>query len=187
MMLTQQKIDELLTKYKGKRDEVILIGIRDESNPMADQWNDLVGYATKDTVELFPGTTDPGTYWTFKKINPPHGAAHVVLGYHENVYQVGMHFHWEALVQTGAEITIYRDDNDDFVKSTNDPIQRGYFGINYHHGGDSPVIGQWSAGCQVIQSAKNLAKVLSVVKNTNKYKADKKARFSYLLVSKSEV
>lgn len=187
MTLTQQQLDKLIAKYNGVRDEILLIGIRDDSNPMADQWNDLVGYATKDVIELFPGTTDPGVYWTFHQINPPHGAAHVVTGYHPNVWQVGMHFYWEALVQSGGPITIWRDDHNSFQQSADDPIQKGFFGIDYHHGGDSPTIGQWSAGCQVTQSTANFAKTMAAVKGSQKFKANPKATFSYLLVTKKDV
>jgi len=72
--MTQADIDRLLKKYNGTRDELLLFGIRDDSAPMSDQFNDLIGYITRDTIQVYKGTTDPGVYWTFHKINPPHGA-----------------------------------------------------------------------------------------------------------------
>lgn len=184
--MNQQDLDRLLAKYGGARDEIILIGIRDDSNPNSDSFNDLVGYATASEIQLFTGTTDPGVYWTFHQINPPHGAAHFVTGFHKNIWSVGMHFQWEALVQTG-KCKIWRDDNNDFKYTIGEPNQEGLFGMNYHHANNSPKIGQWSAGCIVTQSTTDFAKSLAAVKATQKYQANKKAQFSFLLVNKGDL
>lgn len=186
MTLTQQKLDELLAKYGGHRDELLLIGIRDNSAPKDDKFNDWLGYATSSEIVLFPGTTDPGVYWTFNKINPPNGAAHLVTGFHESIYSIGKHFQWEALVQSGS-CKIWRDNNNNFEYDIGEPNQEGFFGINFHHANNCATIGQWSAGCQVIPSVANHKQVLDAVKRTSKYQANHKNAFSYLLVLASDV
>ena len=184
--MTQADIDRLLKKYNGTRDELLLFGIRDDSAPESDQFNDFIGYVTKDTIQVYKGTTDPGVYWTFHKINPPHGAAHMVTGFHPSMYSIGKHFQWDALVQTGP-CKIWRDDNNDFKYNIGEPNHEGLFGINYHHANNSPTIGQWSAGCQVIQRVDDLNAVLKAVCATEKYKKTPAARFSYLLVNKGDL
>lgn len=182
--MTQQKIDELLTKYGGSRDEdgFILIGLRDETNPQADQFNDFIGYATRDTIELFPGTTDPGLWWTYHQMAPPHGAAHYKNGFHKELFAEGWHFDQLALVQA-SDAAIWRDDNKDFKYTAGvDFEQKGSFGMNLHHAKGSPKIYDWAGGCQVVQSAADHAKIMSAVRASQKYKANPKAKFSYLLV-----
>lgn len=184
--MIQSDIDRLLKKYGGTRDELILIGIRDDSNPHADGFNDLLGFVTRDVIQLFKGTTDPGVYWTMNKINPPHGAAHLVTGFHPSIYSVGMHFKWPALVQSGSA-KIWRDDNNDFKYTIGEPNQEGLFGMNFHHANNSPTIGQWSAGCQVVQKVDDMNAILKAVEATAKYKKSPAARFSYLLVKKEDL
>lgn len=189
MGLTQQKIDEFLKKYNGEResDGFILLGIRDESNPKADEFNDFIGYATKDTIELFKGTTDPGLWWTYHQMAPPHGAAHYKNGFHKDLFTEGWHYDQVALVQA-SPASIWRDDNKDQKFTVGIDFEQTMNAVmNLHHAKGSPKIYDWSAGCQVVQSASDHGKIMTAVRSTNKYKANPKAQFSYLLVSIQEV
>lgn len=171
-------------------DEVNMFGLRNESDQDKDVWNDKIGVVFQHKVYLYSGTCDPSAYWT--KICGPtgKGVAHICLGYHENVYMVGEHKGHEAMVQYGNKIRIWRDGNNNFRKDNEDIIQTGYFGTNIHRASAIKVtdkIGKYSAGCQVINDVEDHLKYMSIVKSSNKYKSNKKSRFSYMLLKESDV
>lgn len=135
-----------------------LFGVRGARPASADSieviWNiknrylDTVG--TFGTVlRLFPATVDPGATWTKHPSNPK-GAAHLVPGHWR--YQLGLHKGRPALVQA-APVTVRRDRDRDGRPEMDEPRDTGWFGINFHSGGDRPTIDAWSAGCQVIPRA----------------------------------
>ena len=67
---------------------------------------------------------------------------------------IGLHRgKYEALVQRGAAVSVWRDRNGDDVHDYGQNEESGYFGINIHRASarrESEIVGQYSAGCQVI-------------------------------------
>lgn len=100
-------------------------------------------------------TTQPGARYTMRPINEE-GAAIIALGYQE-CWQDGSHRgNYRAFIQTGAEITVWRDNAHTYTRGQLDRAGRprlckGWFGINQHHGAnaDRSDIGSHSAGCLV--------------------------------------
>lgn len=171
-------------------EEANIFGIRFPENQDQDIWNDILGIWTKHNVYCWQGTTDPGRYFTENKEG---GAAHLCLGYHKDIWQVGIHgasipaFAHAALVQTGNECRIWRDVNRDYEDNDN-KIETGYFGINFHRASkisNVDEIGYYSAGCQVTQDIQDFEFALNLILNTDKFKQNNKACFSYMLFDKS--
>tara|TARA_R110000824_G_scaffold255762_3_gene444735 strand:- start:768 stop:1361 length:594 start_codon:yes stop_codon:yes gene_type:complete len=96
-------------------------------------------------------TTTPGEYYLVHPMRPSQGCAIMAPGQYRGVYKPGLHKGKPGLLQRGAKVKYYRDnDRDtelDFDPST---IQKGYAGLNFHRGGRSDRVGKWSAGCQVV-------------------------------------
>lgn len=120
-------------------------------------FNDLLGCAYAPApgapmvVELWPGTTDPGSHYLLNPDNAANATAIVVPGQYRGVWALGLHRGADpAFVQVGP-ISVYRDGNRDLVLDC-DPasVRTGLYGINGHHAGtDSARVDNWSAGCQV--------------------------------------
>jgi len=149
-----------------------LFGIRSE-NRDANSFDDDLGCAWVNddglwTVEYWPGTTDPGTYWLE---NPSKSAGCAILaeGQYLDTYKIDLHAgKYEALCQRAGEVRVYRDDSKD-GKLDLDPstIVSGYFGINLHAatqvaGGESTQVNKWSAGCQVHATQKGFARMMEL-------------------------
>jgi hypothetical protein len=113
-----------------------------------DVWDSAIGcFGT--VLALYLGTTDPGAYYTRNPQNPQ-GAAHLIDG--RWLYTRGLHKGKPALVQAAA-VTVRRDRDRDGQPEPNEPLDRGFFGINIHKGGKASLpVGSWSAGCQVVVS-----------------------------------
>ena len=189
-------LNQLRNYYVSKNipiNEANIFGIRFEENQNLDLWNDWLGIWNQNEAFVWSGTTDPGKKATEESTR---GCAHVVLGYHPFVWQVGIHSAGKpsqhpALVQTGNEIKIWRDKNKDFIYNSNiDFFDTGYFGINFHRASkiqDVEFIGPYSAGCQVTRNAQDFEFALNLLLNTEAFKKDNKFRFSYMLFDKSEL
>lgn len=186
-------LKNLYLEHGAQWDNINIFGVRDVTNVKKDVFNDYIGVAIDNKVHLFKGTCDPSVYWTKKggagaKKN---GVAHICLGYYKNVYMVGLHKGYEAMVQRGSSIKIWRDSNNNFRKDDSDIIEKGYFGVNIHRASAYHVlenIGKYSAGCQVIQDPKDFEKFLNIVKGSEKYsKKGKRAKFSYFLLKRSDI
>ena len=137
-----------------------IIGVRSksiESNKFDDTM--YIVFKQNDTwIQFkFPITTDPGLYY----LNNPmgvNGTAIVCEGQYRGIYKLGLHRgSYEALVQTGGKIKIYRDRNkDEILDHEPTSLIDGYFGINIHRAStrtNSNNVDKWSAGCQVFQNA----------------------------------
>lgn len=149
-----------------------LFGIRSE-NRDANSFDDELGCAWVNedgmwTVEYWPGTTDPGTYYLQNPMNSA-GCAILVAGQYLDTYKIDLHAgKYEALCQRAGEVSVYRDGNKD-NKHDLDPetIATGYFGINLHaatqiEGGESTQVNRWSAGCQVHATQKGFARMMEL-------------------------
>ena len=137
-----------------------IVGIRtycQEPNKFDDYLFCLYKVGNKWKQHRWSITTDPGLYWLEHPSNKLGTACVVANRQYDRVWKMGKHRgKYKALVQTGNEIAVYRDDNRnpiyDFDEKT---IEEGYFGINCHRAtstkGGSTNVNRWSAGCQVFQ------------------------------------
>jgi hypothetical protein len=190
-------LNQLRTYYASKNipvDETNIFGVRFEEDQQKDLFNDWLGVWTQHNVFVAIGTTDPGKKTTETSLK---GAAHLICGYHSRIWQAGIHgqhnplFAHPALCQTGNKISVWRDKNKDFdYDKETDFIDTGYFGINFHRASkikDVETIGDYSAGCQVMQNEKDFQFFLNLLFNTEAFKKDKKYCFSYMLFDKKEL
>lgn len=145
--------------------ELNLLGIR-KNYTATNLWDDtlLVIYfdGRNNIVKEFKNfTTDPGYYFLKTKMLNPKGCAFLKEGQHINMFTIGLHNgKYKALVQYG-KVTVYRDANKDEVLDRNIE-DRGYFGINLHHGYNSNLVFNNSAGCQVLKDPKDLSELLEL-------------------------
>jgi hypothetical protein len=125
----------------------------------------------------YEATTNPGTYWLTNPMNPK-GAAVVKPGYYKDLWAIGLHKGYEALVQVG-KISVYRDSNRDTRSDETATVDVGIFGIDLHR--SNPLIksinvDKWSAGCQVVNKHESLDEILKLCKTSGLPK------FSYILL-----
>lgn len=187
-------IENIYKKHDAEIEELNIFGIRNEADQDSDIFNDQLGIMLPDdTVYVWPGTTDPGKHATMEK---DQGAAHLCLGYHADIWQVGIHaaknpsFAHRALVQTGNSCKIWRDNDRNYLQNKTDKVEEGYFGINFHRASAvtaNNFIGPYSFGCQVTKNLKDFEAILSLITGTKKYQANHAAKFSYLLVSIDQI
>ena len=173
--------------------EIILIGIRDNNMEKPDEIKDLLGFWTPQELQLFKGTTSPGVPATKdKSYRNKQGTFHLDEGYHKKIWCFGTHKGYEALVNDGnycLPTKGWRDANYDFKYDASDLKVKGYFGINFHRMHPTiiaSIIGKYSAGCQVIQDAKNFEYIKKTLKNTEMFKSNKKVAFDYILFKKED-
>ena len=107
-----------------------------------------------------PCTTDPGLYWL--ENGPRDGTAVMKPGQYRGAYQIGEHRDSEALVQTGAKVTVYRVDEKSRWPYPGADEESGYFGIQIHDAGKrSPSeVDKWSAGCQVLRHRSDMRELV---------------------------
>lgn len=129
------------------------VGIRDESNQGS--FNDFFAIYWKHEGQwsefVWPGTTDPGLYYSQNLLNPD-GVAILKEGQYSRAWTVGKHQgKYEALVQL-KDVDVYRDKNKDGIVDASGKVYTGKFGINHHRAhaeAEVSKVGKYSAGCQV--------------------------------------
>jgi hypothetical protein len=162
-----------------------IIGIRtpdDDANKFNDRlcvvYKDELGWVTR----TWPITTDPGTYW---RENPMRvtGTAILVPGQYRGAYKIGKHRgKYDALVQRGGRVRLYRDANKDDIldmepENIADPT---YAGINIHKAGEaSTEVNKWSAGCQVFANENDFDEFMDLVWKSEEMYGE---TFTYTLV-----
>lgn len=141
----------------------------------ANKFDDTLGCAWFDqdgvcTVEYWPGTTDPGTYW-LENPSRSSGTAILVEGQYLDVYKIDKHAgKYDALCQRNGEVRVYRDgDRDNNLELDPSTIEKGWFGINLHAatqraGGESTAVEKWSAGCQVHSTQVGFARMMELAR-----------------------
>lgn len=165
MIQRNDLLPQILEKFP-KDIPVKLFHIRNESNQDKDVWNDWLGFVdSQNNVWLSVGTTDPGihSYVVHKE-----GAAHMCLGFHENIWVIDIHaannklFAHEALCSRPARgckgVKYYRDANKNYIYDSSDIILDNFVGINCHRASaikNTQLIGLYSEGCQVRQNVKD--------------------------------
>ena len=156
---------------------VNLIGIRGylngrptENRP--DRYDDTIATVFIDggrkRVEEYESTTDPGKPYTEKPLNSA-GCAHLMEG-RQYLYKPGKHNGRDALVQAGP-VTVWRDRDKDHARDAGELVEEGWFGINIHNGGTGEVVGEWSAGCQVIRGGEQGAAWQSFLRRVSQHPA----------------
>lgn len=167
-------------------DLINFFGFRNAEKQKEDTWNDRIGYFTSNEIGIYKGTTDPGIYWTMNPENTA-GAAHLCLGYHKNIWVIDKHkgLYTALCNKWNCNPTrIWRDTDKDTVQDLNDKLETGRFGINLHRASSLFLlesIGKYSAGCQVVQDAKNFDIIM------NKAVESGLKKFSYFLFSKNQI
>lgn len=151
-----------------------LFGIRSPGRT-ANAFDDTMGCAWFDdegqcTVEYWPATTDPGTYW-LENPSKSAGTAILVEGQYLNVYKIDKHGgKYDALCQRNGEVRVYRDsDRDNNLEMDPSTIAQGWFGINLHaatrrESGESTQVEKWSAGCQVHATQVGFARMMELAR-----------------------
>lgn len=120
-------------------------------------------------IGAWEAVTSTAKYYTEHRINS-RGAARIAWGY-QVAWQVGMHHgKQEALIQTGGEVSVYRDDNEDY-KRDGDKLDTGWFGINQHGGYNFPHddVKTASAGCLVGRMVDGHEDFMRIVKTDARY------------------
>ncbi len=154
-------------------------------------WELAQHFAGRWRVLTMPCTTEPGITYLKGPLSEK-GCAVVVPNQYRKLWKLGYHQSKEdhrALVQHGAEISVYRDnDRDQYAEETTDII-RGWFGINCHRASKKQVlkqIGPWSAGCQVVPDSTLHASLIQICENFDAH-PDVKGFFDYTLVKEKDV
>jgi hypothetical protein len=100
---------------------------------------------------MYLGTTEPGRYWTERRMNPG-GAFRIAFG-QKKAWINGSYNGMLAWRQAGV-ISGFRDDNEDFNRSGDVMVTGDSYGVHHHGGYDLRVddLGRSSAGCQVVRS-----------------------------------
>jgi len=132
----------------------------------------------------FKCTTDPGKYWLKNPMRVEGTAILVHNRQYRGVYKIGMHRgKYEALVQRGGRVSVWRDRNKDEIHDIENNEQSGYFGINIHRASshrESQQVDRYSAGCQVIADPEDFKEFLSFCKLQIEHTGYK--TFSYTLL-----
>jgi len=188
-----------LMAYYGEHnyqiDEFNMIGVRNTDNLQQDVINDFLGFWTKDEIFICKGTTDPSVHFTKNTVDRnPAGTFHLIEGFHRQIWCVGQHKGYEALVNNWQHCKPtrgWRDANYNFVRDPEDVEVCDYFGINFHRMHPTSVvgsIGRYSAGCQVVQHPKDFKYIMDKVKASWMYRGTyAKTVFNYMLFEKDEM
>jgi hypothetical protein len=168
-----------------------LIGVR-SNNQVANAFDDQMHVIYKNLAhqwvhQTYAITTDPGAYWLLNPMQPD-GTAILVPGQYRGAYMIGTHYDHEALVQWGAPVDIWRDNNRDVIINWDKPMEEeeGWFGINIHRAspyGETIDVGQWSAGCQVFANALEFDHFMKLCKKSRSTWGDK---FTYTLLTQDQ-
>lgn len=110
--------------------------------------------------ESWPCTTDPGRPHLERPLRAE-GCAILVPGQYRGMWTIGRHKGDQPALVQSAPVKVWRDNNKDAIADYGGPVHEGQFGINLHRAGtNSPVIGEWSAGCQVLKRSADLETLL---------------------------
>jgi hypothetical protein len=136
-------------------------------------------------IDVVTGTTNPGTpvlQGGFLKYNKVGAAVVKADMWYYDVWAYGLHMGKMPALRQVAPITVYRDgDKDGKSEEIGAPIT-GLYGINFHAAtynnaftGLQENIGEWSAGCQVVNDKQKHLKWIEMLKT--------QSRVSYVLLN----
>jgi hypothetical protein len=170
----------------GRPYHLNMIGLRDPATSL-DTFDDrlivlFMDEAGAQQTLVFPFTTDPGAYYTREHLLDENGVAILVPGQYRDVYKIGQHKGYDALVQLGGEVKVWRDsDMDDQLDRFGQQFS-GYYGINIHRSraqGRTPTVGKYSAGCQVFQNAEDFRALMALAEKSRSLRGN---HFTYTLL-----
>lgn len=169
-----------------------LVGVRSTSSRF-DHFDDRLVLVYRDdsgkqVAAEYPITTDPGSYYTQTRLLNEAGVAILIPGQYRDTYLLGKHQgRYEALVQRGGKVKIWRDPSRTDELNRSGRVYEGWFGINIHRArtsGTTARVGSHSAGCQVFQRADDFAFVISLAKKSAAIRAN---RFTYTLLEEADL
>lgn len=148
-----------------------IFGLRVETG--TNKYDDLIGVAyidpnakeeERNTLKLYPATTDAGKYWLEHPMNKK-GTAILVAGQYSGSHMIGNHNGYSALVQKYS-MKVYRDNDKDTVHDMlPETIESGNFGINIHRSHpfiETYDVNKYSAGCQVFMNSAEFDELMSL-------------------------
>lgn len=171
------------TVFESEDYDMNIIGERNpNSQPnIFDDWIHLLYKADNEWIwHVWPATTDAGLHYLYTSDT----AILVHNRQYRGAYKIGLHRgQYEALVQRGNAVAIWRDRNRDGEHDFGDVELSGYFGINIHRASAnqrSEFVNRYSAGCQVFASPDHFDEFMTLIKlQVEKLGFDK---FSYTLL-----
>jgi hypothetical protein len=136
-----------------------------------DYWNDVRSIISNagDVLLSTPATTEPSRYVRLNRC-VPNGAAQIAFGQYLDAWMIGTHgttYRHEALVQCG-NITIYRDDNEDGIR-TGDKIEvSSDTGLNQNTTSNAPdTTSRWGHGNLVGKYPSSHEKFMLICRSMN--------------------
>lgn len=189
--LTYEKLEALMHAkgygFNKREGQLNMIGVRSK-NRSVNNWDDFfcllwVEGGKKQIWVNDNYTTDPGIYYMQIKLLNPEGCGILAEGHYPNVWKLGLHGanKYEAFVQIGRKVKVYRDRNkDSYMDFDPKTLREGWYGCNQHHGYNSLKVSNNSAMCQVHRYKKDLAVVLARAKRS------KATSFSYTLLNETD-
>lgn len=176
----------------GKPHHLNIVAVRSHSSRF-DNFDDTLYliYRNEDGKQVahqYKITTDPGSYYSKTKLLNEDGVAILVPGQYVDTYLLGKHRgKYEALVQRGGKVKVWRDGNRDDQLDRAGRIYEGWYGINIHRAraqGTTSRVGSYSAGCQVFQNADEFRTLISLA---NKSQDHRRGRFTYTLLEQADL
>lgn len=194
-MFTREQI-ETAVKAKGYKwftndnYDVNIVGIRNAATgkKVTNLFDDWITISFKVDGEwqfyIWNATTEPGKKGMLEG-KAVGGVARLVPNQYRSAYQIDKHQgKYDALCQRGADVTVYRDGNDDLMFDET-KLDTGMFGINIHKAGqDSTWVENWSEGCQVFKRVKDFNEFMVICKKAAQIHGN---HFTYTLIESGDI
>lgn len=114
-----------------------------------DAYDDAIGFMAGQNGHAYIGSVDPGRHYTLNPMDSSAGCAHVIEGRY--TFVKGPH-RSEPRAWKGQNVHCWRDKN---RNGSQDPAEKTIYvvqvSIDLHYGGRGNVVGEYSAGCQVVK------------------------------------
>jgi hypothetical protein len=194
-MFTREQIENAV-KAKGYKwftndnYDVNIVGVRNAATgkKVTNLFDDWITISFKVDGEwqfyVWNATTEPGKKGMLEG-KATGGVARLVPNQYRSAYQIDKHQgKYDALCQRGAEVTVYRDGNDDLIFDET-KLDTGMFGINIHKAGqDSTWVENWSEGCQVFKRVKDFNEFMVICKKAAQIHGN---HFTYTLIESGDI
>jgi len=182
--------DELLKRvkslknYNGIPSDYWILGVRSKADTLDIFDDKFYLFKGEKFILVTTGTTNPGKsilQGGWKRFNKD-GAFVIKSDYWQyNLWKNGLHLgKMPALIQLGAPVVGYRDNNNNDKSEEIGNVVRGWYGVNFHFNNwdvapnkiFNPLfkvihwmIGGWSAGCQVCNNPQDYMRIINACKN----------------------
>jgi hypothetical protein len=171
----QQLLDRVkqVQNFKGIPKGFWLLGVRSEED-LPNVFDDKIYFFEGERfICVTSATTNPGTtvLRSFERFNAKGAAVMVADHWYNDVWIKGKHQgKVTALLQLGARVKVWRDNNKNEKSGDTGEIQEGFFGINFHpntHDFNAKTTGTlvngWSAGCQVVNNMDRYRQIMNAI------------------------